>query len=205
MSYTQIKGLDASHWDLGELNMHEAKSNGISFWFEKASEGLSTDAKFAERQPRIRATFSVRGWYHFCHDTVDATQQGEHFANVIGPLQSHEYACFDVEIGWGSLTGEAGVNYLINIIEAYQAKSGSTDAQIVLYGSLGWLRGQFGSALSKLTRFHLWAARYAPALGNTSPWPMALIWQSDESASIPGVAEKSVDLDWWLDGHYPIG
>ena len=203
MSYTQHKGLDASHWQGGELNMHEAKNAGISFWFEKATEGTSTDPTFAERQPRVRATFDVRGWYHFCHDTIDAVAQGEHFASVIGPLQPKEYAVFDVEQGWGSLTGEAGVEYLIKIIEAFQHKNGATDAQVVIYGSLGWLRGQFGDSLSKLTRFHLWSARYAMALGNTSPWTMALIWQSDEYATIPGVGVHSVDLDWWLDGHFP--
>ena len=205
MGYTQHKGVDISHWQSGELGMNAAKQAGVEFWFEKATEGLSTDPTFAERQPRIRATFDVRGFYHFCHSSVDAVQQGEHFSNIIGTLQPHEFAAFDVEAGWGSLTDEAGVDYIIKIVKAFQAKNGATDAQIIIYGSLGWLRGQFGPALSKLTVYHLWAARYGVTeLGPTSPWEASLIWQNNQYGTITGIGTKEVDCDVWLDGHYPV-
>ena len=206
MSYT-IKGLDASHWDGNpEVDIHKAKEWGIQFWFEKATDGLSTDPTFNKRQQRVRDTFSVRGWYHFCHcDNIEADAQGKYFADKIGPLQKHEYAVFDVEQGWGSLTGLKGIEYLLEMIKAFKTQSGAIDDQIIIYGSLGWLRGQFGDALNKLTDFHLWAARYGVKdLGNTLPWSAALIWQSSENATIPGVSSGSGDLDYWLDDHWLI-
>ena len=202
MSYT-IKGLDASHWDGNpEVDMHKAKEWGIQFWFEKATDGLSTDPTFNKRQQRVRDTFTVRGWYHFCHcDHIETSEQGKYFANKIGSLQKNEYAVFDVEEGWGSLTGEKGIEYLLELIAAFKTQSGANDDQIIIYGSLGWLRGQFGKSLSKLTKYHLWAARYAHQLGDTSPWSAALIWQKSESENVPGVGVKC-DLNYWLDDHW---
>ena len=206
MSYTQHKGIDASHWDGNpDVEMHLAKNSGIDFWFEKASEGLSEDPTFKNRQSRVRATFDVRGWYHFCHcDNVDAVKQGEYFASIIGPLEKNEYAAFDVEQGWGSLTGSDGTDYLLKLIEGFKSKSGATDDQIIIYGSLGWLRGQFSESLNNLTNFHLWAARYNTELGSTSPWSASLIWQSSETGTVPGIARGYADIDYWLDGHWPI-
>jgi len=206
MPYTQHKGIDASHYDGNpEVDMHLAKKSGIDFWFEKASEGLVKDPTFANRQPRIRATFPIRGWYHFCHcDGIDPKLQGIFFADTIGKLQDHEYAAFDIEQGWGSLTGEEGIQYLLKLISAFKFKTGSKDNQIIIYGSLGWLRGQFGESLSKLTNWHLWAARYNSTLGDTSPWSAALIWQNSETGNINGVNNKNADTDIWLDGHWPL-
>ena len=206
MPYTKIKGLDASHWDGNpDVDMHKAKDWGIQFWFEKATDGLSVDTVFKTRQERVRETFDVRGWYHFCHSNLDAIEQGKFFAKTIGALQSHEYAVFDVEQGWGDLEGEKGIEYLLKLISTFKMDSGAKDDQIIIYGSLGWLKGQFGSALSKLTDFHFWMARYGVSNpGDTSPWSAALIWQSSETAIIPGVTDGYGDLDYWLDGHWII-
>jgi GH25 family lysozyme M1 (1,4-beta-N-acetylmuramidase) len=203
MPYTKIKGIDASHWDgTPDVDLDKAKKSGIQFWFEKASEGLSVEPTFKKRQPSIRKAFTVRGWYHFCHcDNIDAVTQGIFFSKAIGVLQAKEYVAFDVEQGWGSQKNEDGIKYLLTMIDAFKVHSDATDDQIIIYGSLGWLQGQFGKSLSKLTKYHLWAARYADQLGDTSPWSAALIWQKTESENVPGVGVKC-DLNYWLDGHW---
>ena len=91
------------------------------------------------------------------------------------------------------------------MIGAFKTHSGAKDDQIIIYGSLGWLKGQFGKDLARLNMFHLWSARYGVSdLGDTSPWSAALIWQTSESATIPGVANGYADLDYWLDDHWAV-
>lgn len=206
-TFTKYRGLDASHFQGDELDMHAAKAAGISFWFEKATEALSTDPTFLERQPRIRATFAVRGWYHFLRSEPDAVAQGQHFAKVIGPLVNSateaEYAVFDLESGF-DMTGEAGIDYVIKVIEAFQAVNKVPDDRVIIYGSHGWLVGQFGPSLSKLVKYHLWAARYNATLGSVAPWSQALIWQNSEFGTVEGVGAKSVDLDGFNSDHWPL-
>jgi GH25 family lysozyme M1 (1,4-beta-N-acetylmuramidase) len=208
MSYSQHHGVDASHYQV-TVDMHAAAAAGIEFWYEKATEGFSTDPAFVsdDRQARMRSVFAVRGYYHFCHcDGIDAVLQGEHFATVVGALQTNEYVFVDIEAGWGSLTDAAGVNYLLDLIDAAQTAGGYTDAQTVIYGSVGWLRGQFGDDLSRLAaRFHLAQAEYGVTEpSDPSPWSMALIWQYGEFGNVAGLGQGCVDTDVWLDGHWPI-
>ena len=73
------------------------------------------------------------------------------------------------------------------------------DGRVLLYGSLGWLRGQFGERLRDLTAMPLWAARYAPALGDPAPWERATLWQTSDRGTVAGVGTGEVDLDLWLD------
>jgi GH25 family lysozyme M1 (1,4-beta-N-acetylmuramidase) len=200
MPYTQRKGFDASHYD-DPVDFGAAVEAGYEFVFLKASEGLGDDPTFLARQPVVREKFPVRGYYHFIRSAgIDATQQGQHVRNVVGQLTANEYVVFDVEDGCG-LSGSDGIAYLETLISA----AGYATEQVMIYTSLGWFNDTFGAAGAQLSDYHLWAARYGPELGDTSPWSAALVWQSDEHADIPGIASGgSGDLDWWLDGHWPV-
>lgn len=200
-----VLGLDASHYQGGELDMHEAYKDGkIRFWFEKATEGLSTDGTFSERQPRIRSVFPVRGWYLFVHSSVDANLQADHYCSVVGRIEANEYVALDIEDGFGDLSGSDGIDFILKLAARIKRNLSITDDQIVIYGSLGWMRGQFGDALSGLARFHLWVARYNSTIGNVSPWSGALFWQNGEFGTVPGVGSGNMDTDRALAKVLPV-
>ena len=78
----------------------------------------------------------------------------------------------------------------------------------MLYGSMGWLRGQFGDALDGLTWLRLWAAggpEYSthgsdvPDMSgyNVAPWNHWTIFQYREFGTVPGAGTGSVDTDQW--------
>ena len=204
-TYTTHKGIDLSHQDGNpDVNLHEALNSGINFCFIKATQGTWTDPKFVNRQPRVRETFPVRGFYCFVDSTTGAVEQGNYFAETIGKLETNEYAVFDLEDGGMVLTGSEAVTYVMNMVAAFKAKSGSIDNQIIIYTSIAWAIGQFGEGLSQFTNWHLWAARYNSELGSVAPWSAALVWQNSEHGTVPGIGTDTVDLDLWLDGHWPI-
>jgi len=201
MPYTQHKGFDCSHYQADPVQFHTAKNAGYDFCMIKATEGMGIDPTFKDRQPRVRQVWDVNLFYHFMRSrNLDAADQGKHLADTVGPLKAYEYAMFDLEDGYG-MSGTEGIQYAQKMIDA----SGYNPAQIVVYLSEGWATGEFGDALKALTDYHLCDARYSSKIGSTLPWSAALIWQYDQYGTVPGIGAHSVDLDFWLDGHWPLG
>lgn len=199
---TTHKGVDLSHnnptVDFGTL-----KAAGIEFVALKASEGATfRDDQFQDRRQRATLVgFHKRLYYHFVHPEVDAKAQAQNFLGAVQAIGAHEIVVLDVEAmkGWDQLSVPNKVDLINDIV--YWLKSGLSipASKVMLYGSLGWLRGEFGSHLADLTYMRLWAARYeVQDLGDTSPWRHETIWQNGEHGRVAGVGGE-VDTDLWRD------
>lgn len=196
------KGVDLSHYNQ-PVDFHTLKASGVAFVALKATEGLSnTDATFADRRQRAHAVgFQKVILYHFLHPTDQAGDEARHFSTVVGELLPGELVAIDVEAtpGWDQISSAAGVAKIQNWIAQVKAALGILDNQIVIYGSLGWLKGTFGKYLNQLTHWRLWVAHYeVPSPGDVNPWPDWLIWQNSEHGTVPGAgAAGQVDTDQW--------
>src|SRR5690242_10113161 len=78
-----LYGIDVSHYD-PDIPWLLAHAAGAAFIVHKATEGTSTDPKFAARIGAIKASGAVPGAYHFLRSTPSAAQQVQHFLDVIG-------------------------------------------------------------------------------------------------------------------------
>lgn len=199
------KGVDLSHYnpavDFGTL-----KRNGIEFVGLKATEGRSyTDITFSLRRERThRVGFKHVPIYHFLHPEQEMEGQAEHFSKILlaqGALDPTEMIAVDVEStpGWIGVNAADSAKKVADFVYFTKQNLSLKASDFLLYGSLGWLRGQFGDHLASLVFMHGWFARYGvQELGDTSPWPKPLIWQNSERGKVPGVSGL-VDTDIWLD------
>lgn len=184
------------------------KAAGVEFVALKATEGAGyTDPTFEDRQARARRVgFHRLAFYHFVRPLDDPRVQALRFARAVGSLRPNELLALDVEPvpdaaqDWPRISAIGGRNVVISLLETIKGALGVQDGRVLLYGSPGWLRGQFGDRLRDLTVMPLWAARYAPDLGDPSPWPRATVWQHSEHGTVDGAGlPNEVDLDLWLD------
>ena len=206
MASSTNRGVDLSHHN-ASVDFGTIKEGGVSFVALKATEGAGyTDPTFADRQARARLVgFEHLLYYHFVRPREDPRVQAFHFAKVVGALKPNELLALDVEPtadpadGWQWMSALSSRNVVVSILETVKGAMSVHDGRVLLYGSPGWLRGQFGSRLAELTGMPLWAARYAPALGDVSPWPHATLWQDSEHGTAPGAGEPGeVDTDLWM-------
>jgi lysozyme len=78
-------GIDVSHYQ-GDVNWLTVASSEVQFAFAKASEGTSSDDRFAKNWQGMQAAGLYRGAYHFGHPGTDPETQAVHFASLVGPL-----------------------------------------------------------------------------------------------------------------------
>ncbi len=202
------RGVDLSHHN-DNVNFAQLKADGIQFVALKATEGVgNVDPTFAtRRQQALAAGFHKILLYHFLHPTNDAAAEADHFADVVKALHINERIVVDVEAiakspgDWDHLSVATKLAKVKNYVFEVKTRLHLSASDVIVYGSLGWLRGEFGSHLSELTFMPLWAARYGVSeLGDTSPWPKAMIWQNSEHGTVRGAgAPGQVDTDIWLD------
>lgn len=203
---TPRRGVDLSHHN-SPVDFGTMQRAGIEFVALKASQGTGyVDPTFEDRRQRAHLVgFGVVLLYHFFDPEADAKAQAAHFAHVVGGLKANEIAVVDVEDapGWESLTSEQSADAVLRWVYGVKTALNRSCGDLMLYGSPGWLRGRFGSQLSDLSCMKLWAARYAPQLGDVGPWPAATIWQNSEHGTVPGAGEPGqIDTDLWI-GQWP--
>lgn len=196
-------GVDISHLD-SNVDFAAAIEAGDLDWIGlKATQSVNfTDPTFKER----RALAHAKGLkailiYHFFDPTEDAAAQADYMKSVVGDLQPGEHIVVDVESakGWDQLTPKQSYQKVYNWTGEVKRVFNLNGTQQILYGSLGWLRGQFGNYLKYLTFMWLWAARYESAtLGDISPWKVVLVWQNSEHGTVPGIGKGTVDTDIWM-------
>ena len=208
-----ILGCDLSHWDqdvdfgtiLTALKAQPNADQSRQFIALKCSQGTgNVDPTFADRRARAHtAGVPLVLLYHFLEapaSSTSGTDQAEHFSATVGDLAANEMIALDVE----QAVDNAAVasDFVASVKETWSL----TDDDVIFYGSPGWLRENFGSPLAEFTGLKLWAAEYAPALGDVSPWAKATIWQNSERATVEGAgAPGTVDSDVWIaEDEWPV-
>lgn len=206
-----LLGVDLSHHN-SNVQFGEMKAAGIAFVGLKVTEGRGNiDPTFADRRPRAHQVgFGRYLLYHFFHPLETPAAQALHYTAQIGKLQSGEMIAIDLEStpGWDQLSPKESADAVIAMVAAVKAELGAKDADIVIYGSMGWLRGQFGDQLARLTLWQLWPAggpdynvHGAPEPDDlhfsVAPWPTWLIFQYGQYGNVEGAGDGDVDTDCW--------
>lgn len=200
----QIKGVDLYHNDVN-FDVHGLISEGIKFIALKATQGASeVDPDFKDRF-NVCSTFMAQPniviVYHFFVPSDYPEAQADHFASTVGKLKPGQYIAVDLEDtpGWKGLTEYGSVSLVLRFVKRLKVQLGLTDKDIFIYGSIGWLRGQFGTYLRLLSDWKLWVARYGVEdPGDVSPWTVWTIWQNNEYGTDKYAGSAgSLDTDLW--------
>ena len=199
-------GRDYSHHNPdAEVQFGVDLAKGVRFEALKVSQGAGfVDPDFLARIRRARTVaFDALVLYHFFDPSVPAEAQAVHFVNTLQsvlPLHPNERIALDLEQSgdaWKALSPEQSAD----AVEAWFAKVKELlalhDDHCYVYGSLGWLKGQFGKFLSRLTNWKFWWAKYIEGSsapfdpGSPAPWKT---WHIHQFAQYGG-PNKDLDLD----------
>lgn len=204
-----IRGFDVSHFqgDISPAGWLAALNAGYRFVFVKATEGLGFVDRYAEQNAHRAkdAGFAV-GMYHFGTATDDGSAQAEHFLSttesyrdILGGDVDGVRICpatFDLEQqpsgrDWPSLDLGTRVLRVSNFLREVD---GELNERTQIYCSPGWFNSTFPGV--DFSGHPLWVAQYGvPAPRNCGAWKEHRVWQFDEYGSVPGIGERSVDLD----------
>lgn len=197
--------IDLSHHQSdSEFSFNDLRNTNVTGIALKTTQGTNfTDPTYVERIARARTIEWPDGivHYHFFDPSKDPGEQATYFAECIkasGGLKPGETVAFDLESqsdpnAWNGV----GVNAVLPFGASVKGQLVIRDADCEIYGSLGWLKGQFGLDLVRLTPWALWVARYAPELGSVSPWPTWKRWQYCETGGISGGFDLNVCNPGW--------
>ncbi len=193
MSSTQqsnATGIDISHFQ-GTVDWAKVKSAGSAFAFTKATEGLNTvDAMFSTNWPAMKEAGLLRGAYHFFHASEDATDQANHFMQIVQLEPGDLPPVLDLESG--GLDGQSGstlVEGAATWLGLVQQQTGFTPMIYVSPSFANeYLESKFGA-------YPLWVAEYGVSEPKTTNgWETWTFWQHSQSGTMSGV-NGSVDLD----------
>jgi GH25 family lysozyme M1 (1,4-beta-N-acetylmuramidase) len=191
-------GIDVSSYQ-GTNNWATIKSNGISFAFIKASEGLTIqDPDFNANWAGAKTVGVVRGAYHFARPstspsaTASGVAQANSFVNIVKPTKGDLQLVCDFEVT-GSLSATDLGAWLTGFCDQIQSLT-HTPAIVYTYPSFwssmpsGWTNPNCG----------LWIANYgvtSPSL--PAPWSSSgyAFWQYSDSGTVGGIGSNPVDLD----------
>jgi GH25 family lysozyme M1 (1,4-beta-N-acetylmuramidase) len=197
------KGCDTSHYQIS-VDFGTMKNEGnIEFVGLKVSEGIGNrDQTFGDRRNRAHEVgFQWYLLYHFFHPTDDIAGQVQNYAGAVVFLQPGEKIAIDIEStpGWDQLSPLESFNRVTAWVSQCKSVFGISANSFVLYGSYGWLQGQFGEYLDQLAFMIFWDARYNSVIGPTGALKPQ-IWQNGEYGTVPGVSGgANTDTDLWVD------
>ena len=190
-----VRGIDVSHhnetidWD--RLTAPDAN---VRFAFIRATQGTRIlDRTFERNWSEARRVGLRRGAYHYFQPEEDATAQADLFLARIGVLDPGDLdPVLDVEADGGQ-SPEAILAAMEKWVDRVEAQSGR---RVIVYtGVFFWNRRLRGS--SAFADHPLWVPNYGvPCPLMPFGWDRWSIWQSSESARIPGIP-TDVDIDWY--------
>lgn len=205
----RLFGIDVSHHN-GTIDWNKVKAAGVNFVFIKASEGLTLgDDQFATNVARARSLGIPAGAYHFFIPTSSVAQQVTNFCNQVGSLQPGDLppvldaevpsrwvtdptAAADMHVAWQPMTVDQRVAKIIEWMDGVEKRLG---VRPILYASTSFVRDTLGGS-SKLLKYRLWLANYAPSPTVPAPYSTWDFWQDSETGTIAGITGK-VDTDWF--------
>ena len=182
-------GLDCSFWQgpnvqYPAIDWTTVKAGGVMFAFMRACRWTYVDPTFGYNWAESERAGVLRGAYCYFNPTVDPLAQAETLYDLTGGAGELPDV-LDFESNPANYTQGTLRNRLDQCRDRYVQLSGR---QPILYTNLYWL-----SVLGDTMGMDLWIARY-----NTEPgiddW---VFWQDSQTTSFPGIADPTVDRDWF--------
>jgi len=193
-SLSNSQGIDVSHWQ-GDIKWNLVKSDGFSFAFIKATEGVDyEDPCFSKNIKAAKEAGILVGAYHFCTpaSVEDAINEAGHFINVIKKYGGFNILdlppVIDIEKNQG-LTKQQ----ISKIVSAWIEKvKEQVNAQPIIYSYAYFIQDYLDQSLSDIP---LWLAHYdsKPTL-NCSGWKNWLFLQYTDKGQVNGI-KGNVDLN----------
>lgn len=188
------RGIDVSHWQ-GYIDWNIVKSDGISFAFIKATEGVDyQDPKFSQNLKGAKEAGILAGAYHFCTPSTveDALSEAGHFINVVNNIGGFDLLdlppVIDIEKNQG-----LGKKEISQIVSAWVQKvKMEAGVQPVIYSYSYFIREYLDEGLGGVP---LWLAHYDSKLPSScSGWKRWLFLQFTDRGQVRGIS-GNVDLN----------
>jgi lysozyme len=188
-----IQGIDAASYQ-GTIKWASAKEAGITFGFEKATEGTTyTNPYFAVNWARMKTNGIVRGAYHYGRPGTDPTTQANFFVNTVKPAGGDLQMVLDIETTDGKTAAQvwSWVQTFIARVKTLTGRPG------IIYTGFYFWRDSVGNPTNNLN-CPLWLAAYVsnPASYVPAAWGTWSFWQYTSSGKVPGVV-GNVDRSAW--------
>ncbi len=177
------QGIDVSRYQ-GKIDWNKVASDGISFAFLKASQGVSyRDPQFLSNVQGARAAGLAIGAYHFldAESPAEAIKEAQNLYGAITAAGGPDKFLLSPVLDHESNPGKLGKTELTAIAKAFLLEiERLTGRKPILYTSNSFA-GNFGA---ELAAYRLWVARYSTAAPtDVSGWSRWTFWQySDGSA-----------------------
>jgi lysozyme len=188
-----VQGIDVASYQ-GNVNWTSVKNAGISFGFDKATEGTTyTNPYFAGNWANMKANGIIRGAYHYGHPGTDATAQANYFYNTVKPVSGDLQMALDIET-----TDGQSASHVWSWIQTFIARIHTlTGRPGIIYTGFYFWRDSVGNPTNNLN-CPLWLAAYVsdPTPYVPPAWSTWSFWQYTSSGSVPGVS-GNVDRDAW--------
>jgi lysozyme len=180
-----LTGPDVSHYQ-GDVNWKAVAKAGHPFGFAKASQGMSTDAKFAQNWAGMKAAGLVRGAYHYGDISGSASAQAQHFCDLVGKPAPGDFLVLDIEDVSPSskhVTPAQARAWVDAFLVGVQLRTGLPKTRILVYTGAWWWnpRTQGGPVAHPL-----WVSGY-PVPHLPESWKFWTFHQYTSGARIPGI------------------
>jgi len=197
MAESIVSGIDVSSHQ-GLVDWDAIRQSGLAFSFVRATLGAhSADSQFAGNWTRARAAGVLRGAYHFFWPLASASDQADHFVEVIGrPVPGDLPPALDLEEAilqqnphqdvWTTVPPDNRLPMILGWLAAVEHALG---VKPVIYSRQNFLEGLLGDGIDELADHRLWIAHYTKAKGPRIPsaWTGWTFWQYAEDGSADGI------------------
>lgn len=192
-----LHGIDVSNWQ-GDINWRMLKVAGVQFAAIKATEGLTIEDSYFERNwLQSKANGITRLAYHFLRPEYGGSQQADYMHQVIkshGKINFGDGILLDLEV----TDGHAPYDVLQCANSFVQHARKVIGKQVVLYTGPGFWQQLGNVATPTLATCPLWVASWgsiqAPDLPGLSK---PAFWQYSSTGLYQGIPGQ-VDLDYFL-------
>ncbi|WP_412100929.1 glycoside hydrolase family 25 protein [Corynebacterium aurimucosum] len=188
-------GVDVSgnnHMSLRGIDWDAVKSDGQSYAFVKATEGVGFVNNHFVRDANAAAAAGLKvGAYHYARPAGDAKQQAASFASQIALVPTQTLPpVLDIEVDEG-LSAKQLEEWIDTFMKEVKSLTGRTP---MLYTYKYFWMGQMGNT-TRFSEYPLWLAAYQ----DTAPdpvggWDKLAFWQRSGSGRVAGI-ETDVDMN----------
>jgi lysozyme len=199
-----VTGIDVSS-NQGSVNWSLVAGQNLAFAYIRATVGAHTaDARFAGNWTRIYGTGLLRGAYHFFWPLAAASDQADHFVEIVGRLLPGDLPpVLDLEEAYLNAAPQQDVwttvspdNRLPMILNWLTAVEHSFGIRPIIYSRQNFLENLLGDKVAELSSYLLWIAEYtaAPTPRTPTAWSSWTLWQYSDQGNVAGIT-GNVDQD----------
>lgn len=187
----QLKGIDISTWQGGNVDFNKLKKDGVEFVIIRAGFGREIsqkDNQFENNYKKAKAAGMPVGayWYSYANSANDAITEAKTCLEVLKGKQFEYPIYFDIEDA--SMTG-LGKNVLTQIVLNFCDTVEKAGYFVGVYSNPNWLKNYLNK--SKLDKYTLWLAHW----GVNEPGYACDLWQYSSNGSVSGISGR-VDMNW---------